>query len=109
MMTSDLFTDSAILRTRVQTGANGLGEPVYAETTRPLKGLLVRRSKQFWTDLGLVGGVETVFLTSEAITDLPAAAVLEAGGTTYRRVTVARRNDLWGDEGVTRLLLQEGP
>jgi hypothetical protein len=105
---ADVCTDQATLRARTQTGTNGLGEPTFANVDTALTGLLVRRAKQVWTELGLVAGTEAVFLTTQPLTEIPAGAVLIAGGTTYRRVTVARRSDLWGDDGVTRLILQEG-
>ena len=108
MMTADQFTDTAILRALTQTGANDLGEPVFTNTDTTLKGLLVNRPKQYWTELGLVPGVESVFLTSAVLTEIPAGAVLIAGGKTYRNVTLSLRKDLWGDDGITRLILSEG-
>lgn len=108
-LAADVFTDTAILRSRTQVATNDLGEPVYSEVDTPLTGLLVRRSRQVWTDLGLVPGTEAVFLTLKPVSEIPAGAVLVVGGTTYRKVTLSRRSSLWGDDGVTRLLLQEGP
>lgn len=107
MMTTDVFADTAILRTRIQSTANELGEPTFTESDRALTGLLVRRRRQHWTELGLVGTVDAVFLTVEEITEVPSGAVLIAGGVTYRRVAINRRKDLWGDDGVTRLILEE--
>ncbi len=109
MMTAGLFTDTALLRTRTQTGATALGEPVYTDSDLALKGLLVRRPRQVVTTLGLVAGVSAVYLTETALAEIPAGAVLVVGGTTYRKVTLSRRNDLWGDAGLTRLILEEGP
>ncbi|MEW5763585.1 MAG: hypothetical protein AB1824_01300 [Acidobacteriota bacterium] len=107
MMTADVFTDTATLRTRTQTGTNDLGEPTFSDSDRTLTGLLVRRLRQHWTELGLVGTVDAVFLTTETIAEIPAGAVLVAEGVTYRRVALNRRADLWGDDGVTRLILEE--
>lgn len=107
MMTDGLFTDTAILRSRTQTSANDLGEPVFINVDTVLKGLLVNRTKQYWSDLGLVAGVESVFLTMTPVIEIPAGAVLVAGGVTYRNVTLSCRKDLWGDDGITRLLLSQ--
>ena len=108
MMTADQFTDTAILRARAEAGSNDLGEVTFTQADTTLTGLLVNRPRQYWTDLGLVPGVESVFLTTTVVTEIPAGAVLIAGGKTYRSVTLSRRKDLWGDDGITRLILSEG-
>jgi hypothetical protein len=108
VMYEDLLTDMATIQTRTQSGTNDLGEPVYSVSETPVAGMLVVRPKQVWTGLGLAQGTEAVFICAKEIS-LPEGATLTIEGRTYRRVTVSRRKDLWGDEGITRLILSEGP
>lgn len=103
---ADYFTDDAIVERRIQDGANDLGEPIYPPNKRfeqHIAGLYVVRARQVWRDLGLTGEIDAVFMTTQ-LTEWPADAVLVVGGRTYRKVTVAKRSDLWGDS-ITRLLL----
>lgn len=101
---SDHFTDQATITVRTQTGTNGLGEPVYAGSSRAVSGLLVMRPRQVWRTLGLASDVDGIFMTQDPCDDLEVPATLTVGGKVYRDVTKACRDNLWGDT-ITRLLL----
>ena len=101
---ADFFTETAVLKTRTQTGANDLGEAEYSVVHRTIKGLFVARPKVTWQELGLGASVQAVFMTSEKV-DFTPGMTLTVGGREYRKIEVAQRTGLFADT-ITRLVLQ---
>lgn len=102
---ADHFTDAATVDTRIKTGENDLGEPVYVTKTRAVLGLFIPRSHFSRREQGLGEDVEAVFLTDDALSELEPPATITVSGQTYQDMEVSRRAGLTGDS-MTRVSLR---